>query len=75
MKRAWVITQERQQHPFSPVVGILSARKSGKRVKDYLQWLYVLLYYNPETHLEFARYTKPIIPYNLPIELKQVAQP
>ena len=36
--------------------------KAGvKTVKEYIEWLYMLLYCPPDTHLEFARYTKPIV--------------
>jgi hypothetical protein len=62
LHKAWVITRERQQTPFSIVVGILSSRKTGNIVKEYVEWLYMLLYCLPETHLEFARYTKPLVP-------------
>lgn len=60
-KTAWVITREGLEHPRSVVIGILSARKHEKTVKEYIEWLYMLLYCSPGTHLEFARYTKPVV--------------
>jgi hypothetical protein len=62
MKSAWVITQEGTRSPRE-VGGILSARKSSKTIKDYLEWLYALLHYGPSEHLACARYTNPQNPY------------
>jgi hypothetical protein len=58
MKRAWVITQEGTRQS-TEVVGILSARKSGKTVKEYVEWLHALLNYAPSEHLNFAKYRNP----------------
>ena len=60
-QRAWVITQEGPHHP-TEVIGIPSARKSARSVKEHIEWLYALLHYYPETQLQFARYNKPEIP-------------
>jgi hypothetical protein len=62
MPSAWVITQEGTRHP-TEVIGILSARKADKRVKEYVEWLYALLHCYPDQHLGFARYIDPIIPH------------
>lgn len=61
-KSAWVIYQEGSAHP-TEVIGILSARKSPETVKGYVEWIYALLNYNPEEHFDYAKYTKPHIPY------------
>lgn len=63
MKSAWVITQEGIRHNTIEVVGVLSARKSGRAVKEYVEWLYALLHYVPQEHLQFAGYTKPTLIY------------
>ena len=62
LQRAWVITREGTRHPIE-VVGILSARKSAKAVREYVEWLYALLYYYPQEHCDLAKYTKPSNPY------------
>jgi hypothetical protein len=62
MASAWVITQEGTRHS-TEVMGILSARKSAKTVKQYVEWLYALLRCYPDQHLEYARYIDPIIPH------------
>lgn len=62
MKSAWVITQEGTRHS-TEVVGILSARKSAKKIKEYVEWLYALLHCGPSTHFDCAKYYKPINPY------------
>jgi len=62
MKSGWVITQEGTQHA-TEVVGLLSARKSAKSVKEYVEWLYALLNYEAEGHFALARYNSPYIPY------------
>src|SRR5229473_1693968 len=62
MKRAWIITQEGTQHP-SEVIGILSARKSPRAVKEYVEWLYALLHYCPREHLDLAKYNNSFNPY------------
>jgi hypothetical protein len=62
MTSAWVITQEGPQHP-AEVIGILSARKSGHTIKEYVEWLYALLHYHPTDHLDFARYNNPTVVY------------
>jgi hypothetical protein len=62
MKRAWVITQEGTRQSVE-VVGVLSARKSGKTVKEYVEWLYALLNYGPIEHLDLAKYRDPTNPY------------
>jgi hypothetical protein len=61
LNRAWVITREGTRHD-TEVIGVLSARKTAKEIKGYIEWLYALLSYHPEDHLQFARYTKPVIP-------------
>jgi hypothetical protein len=58
MKRAWVITQEGTRHA-QEVIGILSARKSGRTVKEYVEWLHALLNYYPNDHLNLAKYNNP----------------
>jgi hypothetical protein len=35
------------------------ARKGGRAVKEFVEWLYVLLYYGPAEHLNVARYQNP----------------
>ena len=62
MRRAWIITQEGTQHT-TEVIGILSARKSGRSVKDYVEWLYALLSYSPQEHLSRAKYNNPLTLY------------
>jgi hypothetical protein len=62
MKRAWIITQEGPRTP-TEVIGILSARKSSKIIKDYVEWLYALLHYSADDHLNMARYSSPTNPY------------
>ena len=62
MKTAWIITQEGTRHP-TEVIGILSARRSANKVKDYVEWLYALLHYAPSDHLAFANYNRPHNPY------------
>jgi hypothetical protein len=32
-------------------------------IKEYVEWVYALLYYYPEEHIKFARYTSPSNPY------------
>ena len=61
MKSAWVITQERTRHS-KEVVGILSARKSPRKIKEYIEWLYALLHSSPSTHFEMAKYSSPVTP-------------
>jgi hypothetical protein len=63
MTIAWVIT--RGEHPDRrvEVIGIVSARKSAQRIKEYLEWLYALLHYNPCEHLAFSRYNNPTVFY------------
>lgn len=60
--RVWVITREGTRHA-KEVIGILSARKSSRTVKDHVEWLYALLHYHPHEHLELAKYTNPSNPY------------
>ena len=62
MSKAWVITQEGTQTNMT-VIGILSGRKSGNTIKDYVEWLYALMNYFPEEHLRLARYNNPANPY------------
>jgi hypothetical protein len=62
MKSAWVITQEGSRHK-TKVIGIISARKSDKDIKKYVEWLYMLLHCYPRQHLDSAKYTKPSIDY------------
>jgi hypothetical protein len=62
LKRAWVITLEGPQQPVE-VIGVLSARKSGRKIKAYIEWLYALLSYMPSEHLGIAHYTKPLVLY------------
>jgi hypothetical protein len=62
LKRAWVITREGTRHPIQ-VIGILSARKSSKEIKAYVEWLYALFSYYPSEHLRIAHYTKPLALY------------
>jgi hypothetical protein len=62
MTSAWIITQEGPQHP-AEVIGILSARKSGQTIKEYVEWLYALLHYHPGDHLALARYNNPTVVY------------
>jgi hypothetical protein len=62
MKRAWIITQEGTRQAVE-VIGILSARKSAKTIKDYVEWLYALLNYSPTEHIDFSNYQKPSVPY------------
>jgi hypothetical protein len=59
---AWVIQQEGPQHP-AEVIGILSARKSARKVKEYVEWLYALLHYHPGDHLAHAKYKNPTVLY------------
>ncbi|MGB7915814.1 MAG: hypothetical protein WCF79_11045, partial [Rhodomicrobium sp.] len=59
MRSAWVVTQEGSRHS-TEVIGIISARKSAKAVKEYVEWLYALLNGYPENHMEFARYSKSL---------------
>jgi hypothetical protein len=59
MKRAWVITQEGLRYPME-VVGILSARKHADAVKEFVEWLYLLPHCGAGTHLESAKYRKPL---------------
>ena len=63
MTSAWVITREGTEEHTTEVLGILSARKTAKVIKEYVEWLYALLYYDPADHLAFARYNKPYNPY------------
>ena len=60
MTSAWVITQEGPQHT-AKVIGILSARKSARKIKEYVEWLYALLHYHPSDHLDFTRYNNPTV--------------
>jgi hypothetical protein len=60
MKSAWIITREGTRHSVE-VLGILSARKSAKKVKEYLEWLYALLHCPASTHFEDAKYNKTSI--------------
>jgi hypothetical protein len=62
VKAAWVITQEGTEHD-PEVIGILSARKSGAVVKQYVEWLYALLHHGPEDHMQLAHYNSPQNPY------------
>jgi hypothetical protein len=62
--KAWIITQEGTRTPVE-VIGILSARKSAKIVKEYVEWLYALLQYSAGEHLNMARYSNPTIPYKV----------
>lgn len=62
MKSAWIITQEGTRQA-TEVIGILSARKSAKTIKDYVEWLYALLNYSASGHIDFSNYRKPAIPY------------
>jgi hypothetical protein len=56
------LTQEGPQHP-TEVIGILSARKSGQTIKEYVEWLYALLHYHPGDHLALSRYNNPTVVY------------
>src|SRR5665213_232446 len=62
MTKAWIITQEGTSDNRS-VIGVLSGRKSGSTVKDYVEWLYALLHYSPEEQLNLVRYNRPYKPY------------
>jgi hypothetical protein len=62
MKRAWIITQEGTRHARE-VIAVLSARKSGKTVKEYIEWLYALLNCGPSEHFSLAKYNNPTNPY------------
>jgi hypothetical protein len=62
MKTAWVITHEGTQHP-TEAIGVLSARKSSREIKTFVEWLYALLSYYPGEHLRIAHYTKPLVLY------------
>jgi hypothetical protein len=62
MKRAWIITQEGTERA-QEVIGILSARKSGRIVKEYVEWLYALLNYLPYEHFGIAKYNNPLTLY------------
>ncbi len=62
MKRAWIITQEGTRQSRE-VIGILSARKSAKTIKAYLEWLYALLNYSASGHIDFSNYRKPAVTY------------
>jgi hypothetical protein len=62
MTKAWVITQE-DLGKNRAVIGVLSGRKSGGAIKDYVEWLYALLQYFPEEHLSLVRYNKPDRPF------------
>jgi hypothetical protein len=66
MKSAWVITREWVRHPME-VVGIVSARKHADAVKEFVEWLYLLLHCDAGAHLESAKYRKP--PKLYPAEL------
>src|ERR1019366_6053138 len=63
MKSAWVITQEGPWQS-AEVVGIISARKSASTIKEYIEWLYALLHYEPDRHLDLAKYKKQPNPYD-----------
>jgi hypothetical protein len=60
--KAWVITLEGTKEPRG-VVALLSARKSGRAVKEFVEWLYALLYYGPAEHFSLARYRNPATIY------------
>jgi hypothetical protein len=62
MKSAWIITREGTRRS-TEVLGILSARKSAKKVKEYLEWLYALLHCPASTHFDDAKYKKTFITY------------
>jgi hypothetical protein len=62
MKHAWIITQEGTRQ-FREVIAVLSARKSGKTVKEYVEWLHALLNYGLGEHLGMAKYHNPTNPY------------
>src|SRR6266487_4438313 len=64
---SWVITREGPSHS-TEVLGIISARNSDDKVKEYAEWLYALIYYGPEEHFSsFARYNNRKIPYEAEI--------
>ena len=62
LRSAWVIVQEGPQHPRE-VIGILSARKRAKKIKEHVEWLYALLHYHPSNHLDFVKYYNPVVLY------------
>jgi hypothetical protein len=62
MTKAWIITQEGTSDDPA-VIGVLSARKSGRTVKDYVEWLYGLLHYSLGDQLSLVRYNRPCKPY------------
>ena len=58
MRSAWVITQEGTRDP-TEVLAILSSRRTGRHVKERLEWLYMLLHGHPQEHFAAARYNNP----------------
>jgi hypothetical protein len=62
MTTAWIITREGTRH-VPEVVAIVSARKSAKQIKSYIEFLYLLLECSAERNLEAARYTNAEISY------------
>ncbi len=62
IKSAWVITKEGTRQS-AEVVGILSGRKSPNTIKEYIEWLYVLLNNRAEEHFSFASYKKHVPTY------------
>ena len=62
MKRAWIITLEGTSRP-EEVIGILSARKGGRTIKEYVEWLYALLNYSPAMHFCLANKGNSLNPF------------
>lgn len=60
--RAWIVTTEGIGYE-TEVISIISARKKPAFVEEYIKLVHALLYCRPDTHLEMARYNKPLIPY------------
>jgi hypothetical protein len=67
----WIITRGEGPHHRREVIGILSSRKSARRIKEYVEWLCALLHYNPDEHLAFSRYNNPTVPYKAQVDAKQ----
>jgi hypothetical protein len=53
MKRAWIVTLEGTTHR-EEVIAILSGRKGGRTVKEYVEWLFALLNCGPAEHFFLA---------------------
>ncbi len=59
---AWIITREGTENSRE-VLGLLSGRNSDKKIREYLEWTYALLYYGPEDLFALLRYKNKWNPY------------